>query len=134
MSLLITALILVLMFVATWRFSVRSGNYSWVDVTWALSFTPAVICHAWLADGWAPRRFAIALMMSAWSLRLGLHLWKRISRHHPQEDARYAVLRERWKANVPRAFLGFFLETLHQTCLGVSMAHMVSNKTQDFYL
>jgi steroid 5-alpha reductase family enzyme len=125
-SLLISALILVLMFAATWRFSVRSGNYSWVDVTWALSFTPAVLCHAWLADGWAPRRVAIALMMSAWSLRLGLHLWRRISRHHPHEDARYAVLRERWKANVPRAFLGFFLAQAFLVWLLVLPAHLIA--------
>lgn len=103
-----TALILITLFTLTWRLSVRLDNYSFVDVTWALSFAPVA---AWLSlsgQGWLPRRLAIAVLVAAWSLRLGIYLWRRVASHHPREDARYAVLRQKWAANPPRAFFWFF--------------------------
>jgi steroid 5-alpha reductase family enzyme len=42
-------------------------------------------------------------------LRLGSYLWRRVAGHHPKEDVRYAVLREKWQANLQGAFLKFFL-------------------------
>ena len=105
----IGAIILVLLFVGTWKLSLRLNNFSFVDVTWALSFAPVSIWYAAVGDGWTPRRFAIALLLSLWSLRLGSYLWKRVAGHHPSEDARYAVLRKKWNSNLPKAFLIFFL-------------------------
>jgi|UniRef100_UPI003784F2A0 steroid 5-alpha reductase family enzyme len=104
-----SAALLAALFLLTWRLSVKLDNYSFVDVTWALSFAPVAILLACMSDGWLPRRIAIATLVGAWSLRLGLYLWKRVASHHPQEDVRYAVLREKWKANPPKAFLYFFL-------------------------
>ena len=105
----IGAVILVLLFVGTWKLSLRLNNFSFVDVTWALSFAPVSIWYAAVGDGWTPRRFAIALLLSLWSLRLGSYLWKRVAGHHPSEDVRYAVLRKKWNSNLPKAFLIFFL-------------------------
>ena len=104
-----SAALLTALFLLTWRLSVKLDNYSFVDVTWALSFAPVAILFACLGNGWLPRRIAIAALVGAWSLRLGLYLWKRVASHHPREDVRYAVLREKWKANPPKAFLFFFL-------------------------
>jgi steroid 5-alpha reductase family enzyme len=106
---IIAAVILIILFVFTWWLSVKLDNYSFVDVTWSLAFTPVAIWYAMSGLGWVPRRIAIAALISAWSLRLGLHLWRRVAGHHPSEDARYAVLREKWQANPPRAFLLFFM-------------------------
>lgn len=102
------AIVLVL-FSLTWRLSVRKDNYSFVDVTWALAFAPVAGWYAATGAGWVPRRIAIAVLVGAWSLRLGAHLWRRVAAHHPREDARYAVLREKWRAHPRRAFLLFFL-------------------------
>ncbi len=101
--------LLAALFLLTWLLSVKLDNYSFVDVTWALSFAPVAVLLACMSDGWLPRRIAIAALVGAWSLRLGLYLWKRVASHHPQEDVRYAVLREKWKANPAKAFLYFFL-------------------------
>lgn len=110
LTLSIGAGLLTLFFVATWRFSIRCDNFSFVDVTWALSFAPVAFLYAIQADGWEWRRGAIALLLGAWSLRLGLHLWRRVARHHPAEDPRYRVLREKWRGPaLERNFLGFFL-------------------------
>jgi steroid 5-alpha reductase family enzyme len=106
---IIAAVILIILFVFTWWLSVKLDNYSFVDVTWSLAFTPVALWYAMSGQGWMPRRIAIAILISAWSLRLGLHLWRRVAGHHPSEDVRYAVLREKWQANPPRAFLLFFM-------------------------
>lgn len=112
-SLLIAgSLLLILLFVVTWRLSVKKDNFSFVDITWALSFTPVAIFYAAAnpAHGWLPRKLIVAALVSAWSLRLGIYLWHRVASHHPQEDARYGVLRKRWQdQDLGRPFLFFFL-------------------------
>jgi len=109
MSLFIAAILLLSLFVATWWLSVRMDNYSFVDVTWSLSFAPVAVWYALAGDGWMPRRVAAAALVAAWSLRLGIYLWRRVAAHHPREDVRYAVLRRKWESNAPRAFFWFFL-------------------------
>ncbi len=110
LPLLISAVFLAAVFAATWRLSLRLDNFSFVDVAWALSFTPVAILHAAAGEGWPVRRLLIAALVVAWSLRLGIHLWRRVARHHPQEDPRYRLLRERWQGpSLARNFLGFFL-------------------------
>ncbi len=97
------------LFFATWKASVRMDNYSWVDVAWSLSFAPVAVLYAALGSGWGIRRLAVALVVGGWSLRLGTYLWRRVAAHHPREDARYAVLREKWQTNLQGAMLKFFM-------------------------
>lgn len=106
---IIAALILIALFLATWWLSVKLNNYSFVDVTWSLAFAPTAIWLAYSGSGSLTRRSTIAALVTAWSLRLGIHLWLRVASHHPKEDVRYAVLRKKWQANPPRAFFWFFL-------------------------
>lgn len=109
MILTLAAIVLLALFAATWRLSVRLDNYSFVDVTWALSFAPIAALYTLTGAGWLPRRIAIGALVAAWSLRLGIHLWRRVAGHHPKEDPRYAALRQKWSTNMQRAFLYFFL-------------------------
>lgn len=106
--LLLTLALLFLLFLATWWLSQRLDNYSIVDVAWALAFTPVALLYAITGTGWAPRRILLAALVCSWSLRLGTYLWGRVARHHPQEDARYLILRQRWATRLSRAFLFFF--------------------------
>ena len=125
------ALILLLLFVLTWALSVKLNNYSWVDVTWALAFAPVAAWYAVSGEGWLPRRAAIAVLVGAWSLRLGIHLWRRVASHHPQEDVRYAVLREKWKANPPKAFFWFFLAQAVLVWLLMLPVHLICQQTME---
>ncbi|MCB1100692.1 MAG: DUF1295 domain-containing protein [Verrucomicrobiae bacterium] len=105
----IAAAILAALFLFTWWFARRIGNYSIVDVTWSLAFAPTAILYAVLGNGWVPRRIAIACLVAFWSLRLGTYLWGRVAAHHPEVDPRYAILSKRWEKNPGRAYLFFFL-------------------------
>lgn len=105
----VSAVILAALFVHTWKLSVRHDNYSFVDVSWSLAFTPIALWYATTGVGWLPRRIFVAVLVAVWSLRLGTHLWHRVASHHPKEDVRYAALRERWKGNLTKSFLWFFL-------------------------
>jgi steroid 5-alpha reductase family enzyme len=106
-ALLTTAALLVTLFAIAWWWATRIDNYSIVDAFWALSFVPVAAIYAWLGEGWLPRRIVIGGLLAAWGLRLGLHLSRRIAGHHPEEDRRYGMLRDRWSGK--SAFLLFFL-------------------------
>ncbi|TDU73122.1 steroid 5-alpha reductase family enzyme [Prosthecobacter fusiformis] len=129
----VAALILLTLFFLTWWLSLRLDNYSFVDVTWSLAFAPVAAWYAFANDGWMPRRVAIAVLVAAWSLRLGVHLWKRVASHHPKEDPRYAVLREKWKKNRERAFLAFFLMQGLLVWLLMLPVHLISQQDAEAF-
>lgn len=82
---------------ALWLVARRTRNAGIVDVGWALSFTPIAWLFAWRGAapwcGWLP----LALVVTAWSLRLGGYLIARGAASGP-EEGRYAELRRRWSA------------------------------------
>ena len=98
----------VVLMLLIWRLAVRIGNAGIVDIAWAAGFAPVVIWYAAAASGAPARRALIALMVSIWSLRLGVYLYVRVRSHHPQEDRRYARLRADWGAQVQRKMFGLF--------------------------
>lgn len=97
-----------LVFLLAWVWAVRIDNYSVVDSTWAFGIGLAACFWLAVGQGDPAVRLVAALAAGVWSLRLGVYLHRRIHRMHPQEDARYAKLREVWKGREKSAFLGFF--------------------------
>ena len=100
----------------------RLNNFGIVDVVWSFGFTPLV----WIAFAIAslrtydaklnahpewnwPAALVIASLVTAWSVRLGSHLFVRVRSHHPVEDVRYARLRQEWGSTTNRRMFGFFL-------------------------
>ena len=87
-----------------WLVQLRTKNAGIVDVGWALSFAMVVALFAWCAtsslDAWLP----IAIIVTAWSVRLTLYLVARGAARSP-EEGRYAELRQRWG---PAKFFVFF--------------------------
>lgn len=98
MILLISASVLILIFGLGWLYATKIRNASIVDVMWALSLPIPVMIYLWLNQGWWVRELLLLAIALIWSLRLGLHLLIRIRAKHPQEDPRYAQLREHWNA------------------------------------
>ena len=89
-----------------WAICVRINNYGYLDAIWSLSVAMLAPFYAAAASGDPERRIAFAAVGTLWSLRLGLYVLIRVTRHHPREDARYRTLREKWHG--PWRFLAFF--------------------------
>lgn len=116
-----------------WLLSRRIHNAGIVDVAWSASFTILSSLYAWLGTGWLPRRVAVAVIASCWSLRLTLHLWQRVRRLHPAEDSRYEELRKRWAPNVEWKFLIFFeAQAVLSVMLSVPYALVTLNGRRSF--
>jgi steroid 5-alpha reductase family enzyme len=130
---IVAALILLALFLLTWWLSVRLDNYSFVDVTWSLAFAPVASWYAFSGTGWWLRKVSVALLVSAWSLRLGIYLWHRVASHHPKEDVRYAVLREKWQSQPQRAFLFFFLAQAVLVWLLMVPVHLICQQHTDSF-
>ena len=93
-------------FAAVWAVSVKMKNYGFLDVAWSYGVAVLAPLFAFESPGPGWRKWLLAAIGMAWSLRLGTYILFRVLRHHPKEDARYQTLRERW--NGPAMFLAFF--------------------------
>lgn len=95
-------------FTLTWLLSLKLNNFSFVDIAWSYGLAIIAPLYALAGDGYAPRKGIAVTIAMIWSLRLGTYLLVRIKRHHPHEDVRYTVLREKWKDSLARNFFWFF--------------------------
>jgi steroid 5-alpha reductase family enzyme len=90
-----------------WLVQQRTRNAGIVDVGWALAFSLVIAAFAWGAASplaaWAP----LAVVVAAWSLRLGGYLIARGAARSP-EEGRYVHLRQRWAAKAAPRFFVFF--------------------------
>lgn len=82
---------------AGWVFQKRMGNGGWVDVFWTFGTGAAgAACALWpTGQDYVPRQVLVALLVAAWSARLGVYVALRVARG--PEDARYGRLREQWR-------------------------------------
>jgi steroid 5-alpha reductase family enzyme len=102
------AILIAVVFFISWLWAVRCNNYSLVDAVWA--FGIGLISSLWLLmkGDFSLKCWIAMALIAAWSLRLGIHLERRVKRMHPNEDARYAKLREVWTGRERSAFFWFF--------------------------
>lgn len=92
---------------ALWLAHFPLRNAAIVDAGWAGGLALLGLLYAWLGEGWAPRRLALAAMAAAWGGRLSLYLlFSRIIGH--AEEGRYVELRRKWRTNTGVKFLAFF--------------------------
>ena len=109
LALLATAIALTMM-AALWAWHFRLKDAGIVDPGWSAGIGLVALVYALLGPGWAPRRAAVAAMGLIWSVRLTVHLARRL--HDEPEEGRYQALRAAWSkegTNVSRRFLFFFL-------------------------
>jgi steroid 5-alpha reductase family enzyme len=97
-----------LLMAVVWVIAVRIRNAGIVDIAWALGFAPLALLYRVFGDGEPARQNLITLMTVLWSLRLGVHLWKRVMGHHPEEDGRYRELRRGVAGHESFFFFWFF--------------------------
>ena len=104
----VTALALSLLFVAVYLFARKLDNYGIVDIFWAYAVAAVAAFYAIAGPGWPVRRALLGAMVVVWGLRLGTHVWVRVTAHHPREDMRYQQLRKEWAAHLPQRMAWFF--------------------------
>ncbi len=105
-----------LMFI-TWLVAVKINNAGIVDISWSAGFTLLMLVFYWITEGWVVRKISMCLIVMSWSVRLAMHLFKRIRREHPTEDARYAEMRKSFGSAANSKFLGFFMIQALVLCL-----------------
>ncbi len=89
-----------------WSRQRQTQNAGWVDVAWALGVGSAGVLFAITQGGWVPRRWLVGALIAFWSVRLGSHLWKRVSEE--SEDGRYAYIRRQQGDQAQRWLFWFF--------------------------
>ena len=114
----------------TWGVARRLRNYSIVDAVWSLGFAPIAVMYL-IGRKYQPEQgILFVLMVAFWSLRLGVHLARRIASHHPHEDVRYAKLRTDWGSNADRKMFWFFqLQGALQVVLSLPFLFACSRST-----
>jgi steroid 5-alpha reductase family enzyme len=93
---------------AVFLLALRLRNFSVVDVAWSLNFSLLALLYAAFAQGFVWRRVVVAALVASWSLRLGIHLWRRVAALHPEEEGRYVELRREWASGLEPRFFAFF--------------------------
>lgn len=107
-QLAVLAVLMVLIMSGGWAWQRRHRNAGIVDVLWSLGLGLAALLMALTGSGAPLARITVACLGCAWSLRLALHLWRRVG--HEGEDGRYRQLREHWHGSQGKFFAFFQLQ------------------------
>jgi steroid 5-alpha reductase family enzyme len=88
-------------FAMLWRLSLRKQDCSVVDLYWGFGFAVIGWIEAALVGQWTAHRVLFLLLVTAWAVRLGVHL---VRRHGAAEaeDPRYAAMRSADPAGWPK--------------------------------
>ena len=103
---------LAIMFLA-WLFATFNGRAGIVDVAWSACISVNILLCAWFFDS-APEslRIFLAVLSSAWFVRLSWHLARRYF-SESEEDTRYANMRRAMGRFQHIGFLLFFIFLIH---------------------
>lgn len=108
----------------------RVNGGGWADVVWALATGAAGVAYALAPTAGftpGPRAALVAALIAAWSLRLGVHLWRRTA-GAAHEDVRYAELRRQWGPAFPqRLFVFLQVQALASALLTLAMLAAAHN-------
>ncbi|MDD5199722.1 MAG: DUF1295 domain-containing protein [Terrimicrobiaceae bacterium] len=116
------------MMVLVWLLAKRIDNAGVVDVAWSLGFAILAAIYFLIGEGDPSRKRLICAMVAIWSVRLGGYLWIRVAKHHPEEDGRYAALRQQYPRHTWLMLFGFFeLQAVLLVLLSAPFAMAASN-------
>ena len=94
--------------VLLWAQQFRSGNAGWVDVFWSWGTGLTGMLYLLVGDGSALPRAVAGVLLMTWALRLGSHIFQRV-RNDPEEDGRYAAMRQALGSRTQPVFFLFYL-------------------------
>jgi steroid 5-alpha reductase family enzyme len=99
-----------LVMTAGWLWQRKHRNAGIVDVLWTSGIGGGAVLYAALLDGAPLPRALLGILAGLWSLRLALHLARRV--FGEPEDGRYLQLREHWHGHQGKMFLMFQFQAL----------------------
>lgn len=103
-ALLAGALLLAAAMAGAWGVHRVTGNSGWIDTIWTFAVGLAALLALALLPAETSRRLLLAVLVAAWSARLGLHILARTRK--TTDDPRYARLMQQWGPHAPlRLFL-----------------------------
>lgn len=108
-----------------WRWQRRRGNAGIVDVLWSAGLGCGAILLAALGEGAGAPRILLALLGGGWSVRLAMHLWRRVRREG--EDGRYRHLRSLWGSGEGRWFAFFQFQAVLVPIFALPFAAVAAN-------
>lgn len=89
--------IILLMASAVWLLSLIKNDVSIVDSAWSLLIAGAMLGYFFVLETTGPRTWLMVILVSAWAVRLALHItWRNWGE---AEDKRYQAIRERNQPN-----------------------------------
>jgi steroid 5-alpha reductase family enzyme len=102
-----------------WAIEQRTGNSGWIDTVWTfgLGIVGAACALATSIQSHAPRRWLVAIAVTVWALRLGIHIAQRTA--GIADDPRYAQLRKGFGAH---AFWQMWLLVQKQALVSIPLA------------
>jgi steroid 5-alpha reductase family enzyme len=107
-ALVAMAAVFAVLMAGAWAVQQRTGNSGWVDTIWTYSLGLIGVAGAlWPLQGGGPnaRQWLVAVLVAAWSLRLGTHIAIRTAAI--ADDPRYAAFARDWGADAPRKMFIF---------------------------
>ncbi|MEO6880814.1 MAG: DUF1295 domain-containing protein [Mycobacteriaceae bacterium] len=96
-TLVVAAVVIALVFSATFVWAKVAGKHAVVDTVWGPGFALVALVSLLVADGDLWRRVALVVLVGAWGLRLGTHMFLR-SRGQG-EDKRYTDIQAKAKGH-----------------------------------
>ena len=99
-------LVMAVVMAGVWLWQKRNANAGMVDVAWSFGTAGMCVLLALSSTGQLYRKIFVALLGALWGIRLGLHLYIRVTGE--TEDGRYQLLRKTWGENAQRKFFTFF--------------------------
>lgn len=110
----------------SWAWAIRYRFLSVVDAVWAFGIGMHALIFALLVHPNRVRAGFVVAFAAAWSLRLGLHLTRRLRAHFPVEDTRYQTLKRNWGSRLGfNSFLFFVFQGLLQAFFAYPFAAIV---------
>ena len=105
-SMLVGWIVMAAVMAGVWVWQKRHNNAGMVDVAWSFGTAGMCALFAINSTGLFYRRILVASLAAIWGIRLGVHLYIRVTSE--TEDGRYQALRKSWGENAQRKFFNFF--------------------------
>ena len=102
-----SAVVLTVICLLGWWHQRGTGNAGHADVIWTFGLAGTASYYLLIGDGPVWPRLLAGVLIVIWSLRLGLHVWKRV--RSEAEDGRYRAMRTAMGKRANLGFVFFFL-------------------------